>query len=109
MPTPRSTALAEGLVSESVISLRGGAKLWQSDRLFGSCGAVKYGVLAISHCFYAEARRSKMDRPKKKLLLPDSITAGGWAPLKDRDDVEGVAFKSSLGTTEFHALLARDL
>ena len=66
-------------------------------------------MLAISHCFYAEARRSKMHRPKKKLLLPDSITAGGWALLKDRDDVEGVAFKSSLGTTEFHALLARDL
>lgn len=47
-----------------------------------------------------------MNLPKKKLLLPDSITALGWDLLKNRDDVEGVPFRSNLGTKEFHALLA---
>jgi D-3-phosphoglycerate dehydrogenase / 2-oxoglutarate reductase len=44
-------------------------------------------------------------KTKKKLLLPAMMSRAGWDVVKNRDDVETVAYEYSLSTSAFHALL----
>ena len=41
----------------------------------------------------------------KKLLLPATMSRAGWDVIRQRDDVEGIAYEYSLTTPAFHALL----
>jgi len=44
-------------------------------------------------------------KTKKKLLLPAMMSRAGWDVVKNRDDVEAVAYEYSVSTSAFHALL----
>jgi len=42
---------------------------------------------------------------RKKLLLPAMMSRAGWDVVKQRADVEAIAYEYSLSTAAFHALL----
>jgi D-3-phosphoglycerate dehydrogenase len=42
---------------------------------------------------------------RKRLLVAKAITAAGWALLKERQDIEAIAYDSALPDPEYHALL----
>jgi D-3-phosphoglycerate dehydrogenase len=44
-------------------------------------------------------------KTKKKLLLPAMMSRAGWDVIRNRDDVEAVAYEYNLPTPAFHALL----
>jgi D-3-phosphoglycerate dehydrogenase len=44
-------------------------------------------------------------KTKKKLLLPAMMARAGWDVIRNRDDVEAVAFEFNIPTPGFHALL----
>jgi D-3-phosphoglycerate dehydrogenase len=47
-----------------------------------------------------------MPGARKKVLLPDTMARAGWEVIKGRPDIEAIAFRFDLPTTEFHRLLA---
>ena len=44
-------------------------------------------------------------KTKKKLLLPAMMARAGWDVIRQRDDMEAVAFEANISTPAFHALL----
>jgi D-3-phosphoglycerate dehydrogenase / 2-oxoglutarate reductase len=44
--------------------------------------------------------------PKKKILLPSSMSQAGWQVVRERSDIEAVSFDMGIPPAEFHALLA---
>jgi len=44
-------------------------------------------------------------KTKKKLLLPATMARAGWDVIKQRDDMEAIAYEVNIATPAFHALL----
>ena len=49
-----------------------------------------------------------MARNKKRVLVPNVMGAAGWDVLKEREDVEPVAFPTTISPGDFNALLRSD-
>ena len=49
-----------------------------------------------------------MARNKKRVLVPNIMGAAGWDVLKEREDVEPVAFATTISAGDFNALLRSD-
>src|SRR6266571_7718365 len=49
-----------------------------------------------------------MTRNKKRVLVPNVMGAAGWDVLKEREDVEPVAFPTTISPGDFNALLRSD-
>jgi len=43
---------------------------------------------------------------RKKMLLPTTMSRAGWEVIRDRDDIEAVAYSPDISTSAFRALLA---
>ena len=49
-----------------------------------------------------------MARNKKRVLVPNIMGAAGWDVLKEREDVEPVAFATTISAGDFNVLLRSD-
>ncbi len=42
---------------------------------------------------------------KKKLLIVETLSPGGWALLRERDDIEAIEFPNTISAPDFNAML----